>query len=314
MIARTWGVWADRGAVLVRTPGFALVFERTGERLSAALVRVETGDETLTFDTRALASFDPRRDRTVLKARDPEFGDEFVFDNDVERELAPGRVELTSAAVTGDGLVLGREGRIVERLAGGRLETILPSGRTARLVRLERIIAAEPRPGTPADPGNIARCLQSWPLGTGIYRNDRGTFRSVTIGTNCYSFGFSYGALGEEDILHCRAARVWAGDTGATFAPFFRLLARGGQGAAGAVPDLKTWEQHAAVGLVPGEESAVSGLAAENWRVVGVEPDGIELESRAGGRYRLARPEPGNPALVEWFEYQAGLDLPTPAS
>lgn len=290
MVSETWGVWADPDCVLIRTPGFALVFERAGGRFLAALARIEAGDETLAFDTRALALFDPVRGLAAIKARDSGVGDEAVIDNDIRRELVLARTELIVAATAG-GLALGNAGRVVERLAGDRLETFLPSGRAATLDRLEHITPTSPRPGAPARGDDTGRRLQAWALGTGLYRNTEGTFRSLTIGTNRFSFSFSYGVSGEEDIIHCRAARVRATDAGAAFAPLFRLATR----SAGAAQDIR------AEGAA---DLAFPGPPTGTWRVTEVAPDGIGLENAAGGSYILARPTPGNPALLEWFEYR----------
>ncbi|MFO7676441.1 MAG: hypothetical protein R6X12_09025 [bacterium] len=300
------GVWADRDSLLVRTPGFGLIFERVAGLLSAALVRIESGETALVFETRALALFDPAASRAVLRAKDPEAGNDLVFDNDIEGELELGRVEL-DVAVTAEGIALGRGGRTVERLACDRLELILPSGRAAALVRLEQVEAGPKRPAAELADG-VDRCLQAWALGTGIYRSPDGIFRSLTIGTNRFSFGFSYGAVEDTDILHVRAARVRATEAGTAFAPVARLFARGDRVAvaaaedftASAVPDFEPDP----AGFDSGAGAPPAGeLAPEWWRVTAVEPDGITLESRSGGRYRLARPAPGNPALVEWFRF-----------
>lgn len=316
MIDRSWGVWAERHALLVRTPGFALLFERYGAapgqpahgRVAVALSRVETGDETVIFDARALALFDVAGNRVVLKARDPEVGTDLVFDNDLDRELDLGRAEL-DMALTGEELVLGREGRPVERLSGDRLQLVLPSGRPATLGRCERIESVLPQPGYPADEDNIARCLQEWALGTGLYRSPDGIFRSFTIGTNRFSFGFSYGAVGEDDLFHCRAARSRATDTGVIFAPLLRLYARRDRLVIDAAQDFAAAAGEDLLPEPPEEpaeearpEPTVPG--PEYWSLCGADPDWLEIEAPAGGRYRLVRPVPENPALLEWFRYR----------
>jgi hypothetical protein len=301
MIAETWGVWAGRDCAMVRTPGYGLLFERTGAAVSAALVRIEADDESVAFDTRALALFDAATDRVVLKARDPEAGDDLVFDNDLEHELQLGRAELAVAA-TDEGLVLGRDGRTVERLAGDRLTLLLPSGREAPLERLERIRPAAPAPGRVAEPGRVAASLQGWALGTGCYRNEDATFRNFTIGTNRFTFGFSFGAVDDADVLHCRASRVRAYESGVLFAPLVRLFASADGLATEVTDDILAAAREDLPAAAPAGESA-EPPAGDWWRLDGAEPDGLVLESRAGGRYRLARPSPDNPALIEWFRF-----------
>jgi len=225
MFGNFYGVWANKDCELVRTGKFSLLFERTGETISATLKLLNSKDNKVTFDTRGVAIFDPVDKQVIIKSKDLLSGERFLIDNDTDNKLKLSRQECIVESAPRK-LVVKHKEKIIEELSmdKNKLKLLTPNNKWQNLDLVEKIRVVDPYDMRTANKDNIGACLQEWGLGSSFGKDENGNVTTIVINTNKHAYVFSFSRWNRMDVIYCRAARIRSDNNGTVFAQNIRLM------------------------------------------------------------------------------------------
>lgn len=302
-----YGVWANKDCELVRTSKFSLLFERTGDTISASLKLLNATDNGIIFDTRGIAVLDTVRKQATVKAKDFLKGEGLLIDNDPENKLGL-NIQECKVEDTPKNLVVTYKGETIETLSKdeNELRLAVPDNRWRDLDLVEKIKIVEPYNMRIANKDNIGICLQEWGLSSSYARDEQGNARVITIDTNKHSYIFSLMKWKGADIVYCRAARIRYDNNGALFAQNIRLMKNSDEFTS-FMPDdnLETTREGIVINdALFNPHACTFAKDGIYWSVKSLAEDLVTLHGCDGEEYKYDRSEKYLANTLEWFEYR----------
>lgn len=209
-----------------------------------------------------------------------------LFDKDsvrIQQVWKPGDVQSPADLGT-----LQSDGRL--RVAVGNHEQLLE--------KVEQIDITTPYEMLKASPLETGDCIQQWCLGAKFGQGDG--WVAFEAGTNRHSYTFNI----QPGFVYCRAARLRFNDHGGLFAQNIRMMSNPREHSSFMAED--NLSESSAPLIINNSKFSPDQCVFDQdgiyWSFIRFDADTAVLNG-CGEIYRFARPQPGDPALSEWFAF-----------
>jgi len=300
-----YGVWANSDCELVKTGLYEILFERSGDKITASIKRFTRDKNKLIIDTRAVAVFDTLTKSVIVKAKSLGTGDSLLLNDDTSNLLTLSAVE-SKISKYAEKLVIQNRGEVIEELSTiePKLRILTQSGNWQNLDLVEKIQPTSSYEVIKAADKYLGVCLQQWQLGTSFMVDQEGNVNTIEINTNRHSYVYNFNGSADEYLLYCRAARIRSNNNGTVFSQNIRLMKSPNEFTAWMTADNLTLSSKEVVIEDSLFSPNVCVFAANGiyWSMKSFNDTTIVING-CGEDYTYVRPKPDSQRIIEWFEF-----------